>query len=154
MAVNFIACLTHDVDHIGIRNHKFDHTMFGFLYRATLGSVLDLCRGRKTWRQLGTNWLAALKLPLVHLGLAEDFWHTFDRYLAIEKGLNSTFFVIPKKNEPGIDARGNRPARRAANYDAAGLAGPLKQLQSAGDEIAVHGINAWRDTITVSFIFL
>ena len=141
-----IACLTHDMDHIGIRNHRFDHTMFGFLYRATIGSVLDVCRGRKNWRQLGTNCLAALKLPLVHLGLAKDFWHSFDRYLAIEKGLNSTFFVIPKKNEPGMDARGNRPARRAANYDAAGLGGPLKQLQSAGDEIAVHGIDAWRDS--------
>ena len=146
MGVKFIACLTHDVDHVGIRNHKFDHTMFGFLYRATVGSVLDVCRGRKTWRQLGTNWLAALKLPLVHLGLAGDFWHSFDRYLEIEKGLNSTFFVIPKKGEPGTDARGNRPARRAANYDAAGLAEPLKQLQSAGDEIALHGIDAWRDS--------
>jgi peptidoglycan/xylan/chitin deacetylase (PgdA/CDA1 family) len=141
-----IACLTHDMDHIGIRNHRFDHTMFGFLYRATIGSVLDVCRGRKNWRQLGTNCLAALKLPLVHLGLAKDFWHSFDRYLAIEKGLNSTFFVIPKKNEPGMDARGNRPARRAAKYDAAGLGRPLKQLQSAGDEIAVHGIDAWRDS--------
>jgi peptidoglycan/xylan/chitin deacetylase (PgdA/CDA1 family) len=141
-----IACLTHDMDHIGIRNHRFDHTMFGFLYRATIGSVLDVCRGRKNWRQLGTNCFAALKLPLVHLGLAKDFWHSFDRYLAIEKGLNSTFFVIPKKNEPGMDARGNRPARRAAKYDAAGLGRPLKQLQSAGDEIAVHGIDAWRDS--------
>ncbi|MGH7992744.1 MAG: hypothetical protein ACREDQ_04455 [Limisphaerales bacterium] len=142
----WIACLTHDMDHIGIRNHRFDHTMFGFLYRATIGSVLDVCRGRKNWRQLGTNCLAALKLPLVHLGLAKDFWQSFDRYLAIETGLNSTFFVIPRKNEPGMDTRGNRPARRAAKYDAAGLGEPLKQLQSAGDEIAVHGIDAWRDS--------
>jgi hypothetical protein len=29
----FFACLTHDVDFAGIRNHKFDHTMVGFLYR-------------------------------------------------------------------------------------------------------------------------
>ncbi|HEY1787179.1 MAG TPA: hypothetical protein VGJ73_03445, partial [Verrucomicrobiae bacterium] len=64
MAHTFIACLTHDMDHIGIRNHKFDHTMFGFLYRATVGSVLDFCQGRKTLRQWGANWLAALKLPL------------------------------------------------------------------------------------------
>jgi peptidoglycan/xylan/chitin deacetylase (PgdA/CDA1 family) len=142
----FIACLTHDVDHVGIRNHKFDHTMFGFLYRGTLGSVLDVCRGRKTWRQLGTNWLAVLKLPLVHLGLAADFWYQFDRYLEIEQGVNSTFFVIPKKGEPGIDARGNRPARRAASYAAAELREPLQRLQSAGDEIALHGIDAWRDS--------
>ncbi len=143
---DLIACLTHDVDHVGIRNHKFDHTMFGFLYRATAGSVLEFCRGRKTFRQLATNWLAALRLPLVHLGLAADFWHPFDRYLEIEKGMNSTFFVIPKKGEPGTDARGNRPARRAASYDAAGLVQPLKQLQSAGDEVGLHGIDAWRDS--------
>jgi peptidoglycan/xylan/chitin deacetylase (PgdA/CDA1 family) len=142
----FFACLTHDVDHVGIRNHKFDHTMLGFLYRGTVGSMLDLCRGRKTWRQLGTNWLAVLKLPLVHLGLAGDFWCQFDRYLEIERGANSTFFVIPKKGEPGKDACGNRPARRAASYAAAELREPLQRLQSAGDEIAVHGIDAWRDS--------
>jgi hypothetical protein len=38
---NFIACLTHDVDHAGIRNHKCDHTMFGFLYRAVVGSLIN-----------------------------------------------------------------------------------------------------------------
>jgi peptidoglycan/xylan/chitin deacetylase (PgdA/CDA1 family) len=143
---NFIACLTHDMDHIGIRNHKFDHTMFGFLYRATMGSLLDFCRGRKTWRQLGTNWLAALKLPLVYLGLAADFWNQYDRYLELEKGLKSTFFVIPKKGEPGLDAQGNRPVRRAASYDIEGQKDLLKKLQSAGDEIGLHGIDAWRDS--------
>ncbi|HXB58901.1 MAG TPA: hypothetical protein VNU95_05030 [Candidatus Acidoferrales bacterium] len=143
---NFIACLTHDMDHIGIRNHKFDHTMFGFLYRATVGSVLDFCRGRKNWRQLGTNWLAALKLPLVYLGLAADFWNQYDHYLKLEKGLESTFFVIPKKGETGLDSRGNRPRRRAASYDAAEQKDLLKKLQSAGDEIGLHGIDAWRDS--------
>ena len=31
----FIVCLTHDIDHPRVRYHKCDHTMFGFLYRAT-----------------------------------------------------------------------------------------------------------------------
>lgn len=144
---NFIACLTHDMDHIGIRNHKFDHTMFGFLYRATVGSVVDLIRGRKTLPQAAANWIAALKLPMVHLGLAEDFWSQADRYLEIEKGASSTFFVIPKKGEPGVDAQGNRPYRRAASYDAAEHVELLKKLQSAGDEIGLHGIDAWRDSV-------
>lgn len=143
---SFIACLTHDMDHLGIRNHKFDHTMFGFLYRATMGSVLDLCRGKKTWSQMTTNWFAAIKLPLVHLGLAGDFWGRPDRYREIEKELNSTFFVIPKKDEPGLDARGKRLPRRAARYDAAEHQEILKKLQFAGDEIGVHGIDAWRDS--------
>ena len=36
----FIACLTHDVDHPSIRQHRFDHTMFGFLYRAVVHSLV------------------------------------------------------------------------------------------------------------------
>ena len=38
----FIACLTHDVDHPSIRQHKWDHTTLGFLYRAVFGSLRDL----------------------------------------------------------------------------------------------------------------
>ena len=64
---SFVACLTHDMDHIGIRNHKFDHTVFGFLYRATLGSLLDVCRGKKNWRQMAINWFAALKIGRAHV---------------------------------------------------------------------------------------
>jgi len=64
----FIVCLTHDVDHAGIKNHKFDHTMFGFLYRALIGSVIELLSGRKTLKRVAINWMAAFSLPLVHLG--------------------------------------------------------------------------------------
>src|ERR1044071_5243256 len=106
---NFIACLTHDVDHFGVRNHKWDHTMFGFLYRATFGSVLDVVKRRKSARQLAANVVAALSLPLVHVGLARDFWHTLDRYLEIEKGLTSTFFVLPRKGDPGQSLNGPAP---------------------------------------------
>jgi hypothetical protein len=142
---NFITCLTHDVDHVGIQNHKFDHTMFGFLYRATLGSLLDVFRGRKTFKQMVVNWLAALKLPLVHLGVATDFWYQFDHYIKVENGAASTFFVIPKKGEPGLCAEGDRPAMRAASYDAMHLAVNLRKLQAVGKEVGVHGIDAWRD---------
>lgn len=141
----FIACLTHDVDHVGIRNHKLDHTMFGFLYRATVGSVVDAARGKKSFGQLVTNGFAVLKLPLVHLGLAQDFWHQFDRYVELENGAPSTFFVIPKKGETGLDASGHRPAKRAASYDARDLKDILRGLKKCGKEVGVHGIDAWRD---------
>src|SRR4051812_47519138 len=39
----FIACLTHDVDHPRVRDHKGDHTMFGFLYRAIFRSLGSFC---------------------------------------------------------------------------------------------------------------
>ena len=143
----FIACLTHDVDHVGICNHKFDHTMFGFLFRATVGSVLDVMRGKKNLGQLAKNWLAVLKLPFVHLGLVKDFWYQFDHYVELENGAASTFFIIPKKGETGLDAKGNRQAKRAASYDARDLKDILCGLEKSGKEIGVHGIDAWRDVI-------
>jgi hypothetical protein len=142
---NFIACLTHDCDHIGIRNHKFDHTTFGFLYRATIGSALNFFCGKKTFRQLATNLKAAISLPFVHLGLAKDFWIPFEDYAKVEKNLPSTFFFIPQKNNSGLDVNGNRPAKRAANYDAVDLKENFQELKNSGHEIAVHGIDAWRD---------
>jgi hypothetical protein len=138
---NFIVCLTHDVDHPGIRNHRGDHTMFGFLYRATLGSLFAFWTGRKSFRQLVTNWRAAFSLPLVYLGLTTDFWKTLDRYRAIESGLLSTFFVIPRKSEPGRRA----PSRRAAKYDLTEIREDIQALVSSGCEVGVHGIDAWND---------
>jgi hypothetical protein len=142
----FIACLTHDVDHPSIRHHKFDHTMFGFLYRAVLGSVFDVFRGRARLRNLLVNWAAALKLPFVHLGLAKDFWHEFDDYTKLEKGLRSSFFVIPFKDYPGRTGRGLAPSRRASRYCATDIAGHIRKLISAGCEVGVHGIDAWLDS--------
>jgi peptidoglycan/xylan/chitin deacetylase (PgdA/CDA1 family) len=143
----FIVCLTHDVDHVGIRNHKFDHTMFGFLYRATFGSAADVFVGRKNLGQLAENFLAVLRLPFVHLGLVPDFWYQFENYTALENGLPSTFFVIPQKGEPGLDAKGNRQPKRAASYDAADLGDILRRLKAAGKEVTVHGLDAWRDSV-------
>ena len=142
----FIACLTHDVDHPSIRQHKWDHTMFGFLYRAVIGSVRDVIHGRLGVRGLVRNWAAALKLPLVHLGLAKDFWREFgDRYLELEKGLRSTFFVIPFKNRAGRRPEGPAPEFRAAQYGAADIAGTIRKLRDAGCEVGLHGIDAWID---------
>ena len=142
----FIVCLTHDVDHPRVRYHKFDHTMFGFLYRATVGSVINFCRGRRSLRQVATNWKAALSLPLVFAGLAKDFWNQLGRYLELESDLASTFFVISTKGDAGVDSHGRRSAKRASRYASADIADDLKSLLSANREIAVHGIDAWRDT--------
>ncbi|MEP6686385.1 MAG: hypothetical protein ABJB22_06370 [Verrucomicrobiota bacterium] len=143
---NFIACLTHDVDHFGIRNHRFDHTTFGFLYRATVGSLLDVCRGRKSTSQLLRNWIAAFSLPLVHLGLVPDFWTKLERYLEIEGSSPSTFYIIPQKDEAGIAADGTKPRLRAARYDAAQLSASIDRIRHNGGEVGVHGIDAWRDS--------
>jgi hypothetical protein len=39
---DFSVCLTHDIDFVGIRRHVLDHTMWGFLARATVGSLASL----------------------------------------------------------------------------------------------------------------
>ncbi len=141
----FIACLTHDVDHPSIRHHKFDHTMFGFLYRAIFGSVVDVLRGKAPLRNLLTNWAAAVKLPLVYLGLAKDFWLEFTQYTTLEQGSHSSFFVIPFEGCPGRSSQGKVPNRRASRYSAADVAGPIRELMSRGCEIGLHGIDAWLD---------
>ena len=142
----FIVSLTHDVDHPRIRPHLCDHTMFGFLYRALIGSVIDLCRGRRSFRQVITNWKAAFSLPLVFAGLVKDFWNQVDRYLELERELAATFFVIPTKGNAGVDSQGRIRAKRASQYALADIADDLKKLISANREIAVHGIDAWRDS--------
>lgn len=143
----FVACLTHDVDHPSIRQHKWDHTMFGFLYRAIFGSLRNLIRGRMSLQDLLTNWAAALKLPFVYLGLAKDFWREFDaRYLELEKGLRSTFFVIPFRDHPGKNSHGLAPTLRAARYGAKDISDAIRKVTTSGCEVGLHGIDAWVDS--------
>ena len=142
----FVACLTHDVDHPSVRQHKLDHTIVGFLLRAVFGSVVDVFLGRMSIRDAFRNWAAAVKLPFVYMGLAKDFWSDFDdRYLELEKDLPSTFFVIPRKDYPGKRVDGSAPALRAAPYEAKELMDTISKLKTAGREIALHGIDAWLD---------
>lgn len=142
---SFVACLTHDVDHPVLRNHLFDHTMLGFLYRATLGSLINLVRRKTSFKKFWSNWVAAFSLPFMHVGLAKDIWAQFDRYLEIERGLRSTFFVIPYRDNPGHDAQDRRPALRAARYDLSDIEPQLGNILASGSEVALHGINAWLD---------
>lgn len=142
----FIVCLTHDIDHPAIRLHKCDRTMWGFFYRAVIGSAIDACRGRRSLAALCRNWAAALRLPFVHMGLARDFWSDFGRYLAIEEGLGSTFFVIPVKNYPGRTLDGPAPRLRASAYAAPEIADRVKTLCAARCEVGLHGLDAWLDS--------
>jgi hypothetical protein len=143
----FVACLTHDVDHPSIRQHKLDHTIIGFLFRATVVSLVDTFLGRMSIGDAVKNWLAAIKLPFVYLGLAKDFWRDFDdRYLELEKDLPSTFFVIPRKNYAGKLVDGPAPALRATCYEAKEIVDKIGRLRSTGHEVGLHGIDAWLDS--------
>ncbi len=142
----FTSCLTHDIDFAGIRSHKFDHTVFGFLYRAFWGSLWDVLRNKGSWSKLYENWKAVLLLPAIYMGFAKDFWRPFDRYTEVEEGFHSTFFIIPFKNEAGTADENGKHARRATRYDVLDVKEEIKELLSRGCEIGVHGIDAWRNT--------
>ena len=141
----FMACLTHDLDHPFVCRHKFDRTMFGFLYRALIVSTIDLMRGRTSASNWLRNGFAALKLPFVYLGVAQDFWNRFERYLEIEGDRRSTFFVIPFPDTEGRTCDGMAPKARAAAYGASDVTDQLRRLSAADYEIALHGIDAWLD---------
>jgi hypothetical protein len=140
---SFAVCLTHDVDFVGIRRHKFDHTMWGFVYRATIGAIRKCARGRFTLGQVVRSWTAAASLPFVYAGWAKDFWEPFEWYLKVEDGLPATYFLIPFKRRSGDRVPGRFASRRAAAYDASDLPEWTKVLQARGCEIGTHGIDAW-----------
>jgi len=142
---DFMGCLTHDVDFVGIRDHKWDRTMWGFLYRATVGSLLNALAGRLPRSKCLQNWAAAFSLPLVHLGFRDDFWLEFDRYMDIERGLGSTFFFLPSKNVAGTLGPISAPKCRAAKYDLAKIREQVLDLVNNGCEVGLHGIDAWQD---------
>lgn len=142
---NFFVCLTHDVDFIGIKQHKFDHTLWGFLYRA-----LGVCSAKTLRRQMSLNRLwrnikAVLCIPLIYLGLLKDFWNQFDAYAEIEKQFKATFFFIPFKKRPGQRACLTHWKRRAARYDIMDVRATVKKLADNGFEIGLHGIDSWHD---------
>jgi hypothetical protein len=139
----FSVCLTHDIDFVGIGRHKFDHTMWGFLYRSTFGAVRDLLRGRIPVGRLLRVWRAVGSLPFVYLGWAKDFWDPFEWYLRVEENLPATYFLIPFKRCAGDRVPGHHPSRRATAYDVRDLPEWTATLMKAGCELGVHGIDAW-----------
>ena len=134
---NFIVCLTHDVDHCKIRNHRWDHTMFGFLYRATFGSLFGLCTGRKSVRQLASR--TGERRFLCRLSIWE-WQRTSGRHSAVtaswRMGLPRPFLLFPEETIPGLNATGLAPSRRAAHYDLAEIA---DELQDA----PIPGLRSW-----------
>lgn len=142
---SIIACLTHDVDHPSITKQRWQ-TILGFLYRATIGSALELSRRRRSVAQVLRNWRAALSLPLMYAGLVRDLWDCFGTYSDIEGSRPSTYFFIPTKGYSGRDKNEGSNTKRAAAYAASELHSLITSLGREGREIGVHGIDAWRDT--------
>jgi hypothetical protein len=139
----FIVCLTHDIDFVGIRNHRFDHSMLGFVYRATLGALRNFLRGRLSLGRMFKSWLAVASLPFVWAGWAKDFWEPFAWYLEAEDGLPATYFLIPFKRRMGEKVPAPHASRRATAYDVSDLPDQTAILLKHGCELGVHGIDSW-----------
>jgi hypothetical protein len=144
---DFTVCLTHDIDFVGIRDHKFDHSMWGFLYRATLGSARNFVRGRLAFGRLLKSWAAAASLPFVYLGWSRDFWEPFGWYLTAEAALPATYYLIPFKRRAGEHVPGAAAGRRATAYDVTDIRDWAQRLVNEGCEVGVHGIDAWHDPV-------
>jgi hypothetical protein len=142
---DFVCCLTHDLDFFGIRRHKFDRTIAGFIARASVGTLADLLRSRRTAGEALRNWLALVSLPLVFLGLVPDPWQPFADYAKAEEGKRSTFFLVPFKERPGAAPDGTVDSRRGVAYGATDIREEARQPLARGSELAVHGIDAWRN---------
>jgi hypothetical protein len=142
---DFVCCLTHDVDFFGIRRHKFDRTLAGFVARASIGTVIDVARSRRSITEAVRNWTALLSLPLVFMGLRADIWNPFEDYSRIEKGRRSTFFLVPFKDRPGIAPNGTVIRARAVRYQASEIRDEARKIAADGNELAVHGLDAWCD---------
>jgi hypothetical protein len=141
----FTCCLTHDIDFCGIRRHRFDRTLAGFVTRASVGTLIDLCRGRRSARDVARNFGAFLSLPFVFAGVAPDFWRPFDDYARSDEPRKSTFFLVPFRAQAGVAPDGTVDSVRAVPYQVSDVRQDAKAAAARGSELAVHGIDAWRD---------
>lgn len=139
----FTACLTHDVDFLQIKDHLLDRSMMGYLLRSILPlGTKGLARKQRVQRQI-KNWKALATLPAVLAGRARDFWLDVDRYMSIEGGLPATYFFIPFRGHPGESDSIKPPRYRAAKYDIDRHKDVIAALVRNGNEIGLHGIDAW-----------
>jgi hypothetical protein len=113
--------------------------------RASLGTLADLIGGRRSPADAARNWVALLSLPLIFAGLVRDFWTPFEDYARVEDSRRSTFFLVPFKGRPGVAPGGFVDAVRAVPYQVSEIAREVRAVVELGSEVAVHGIDAWRD---------
>jgi len=120
----YMVALTHDVDVTSVRECRF----------STSGYAAYQCFRQKNIR-------AGIRLLLGGYGFGADPWALFDHWMTFERrmGVRSTFFFVPRKDDPGISAHPYRAVHYDVNHD------KLKSLTKGGWEVGVHGIDNWTD---------
>ena len=145
LGYDFTCCLTHDLDFFGIRRHGLDMTMAGFVARASFGTFVEWLLGRRPVSEAFENWRALASLPFVFLRITRDFWQPVEDYAHADNRRPSTYFVVPFKGLPGVSPDGSVNSRRAVKYQASDVKDDLRRAADHGRELALHGIDAWRD---------
>ncbi len=122
----YMVALTHDVDVTSVRECRL----------ATAGYAAFRCMGSG---MVSTG----LRLGFACIGIGDDPWALFDRWKTCEEelGVRSTFFFVPRKNDPGVHAH----PYRAIRYNLGEKTGVLRDLEQNGWETGVHGIDNWTD---------
>lgn len=139
--------LTHDVDIPFLRPHLFDTVFAGILARgaASLTGRSKLARLRRK----------ALLLSLGHaVGLTQDPLQGLSNCLAIEEelGVKSTFFLVSRQGTAGkpcprYEGHSRWRSMRKVKYGRRGLERVLSQLKDTGNEVALHGVDAWISSV-------
>lgn len=120
----YMVALTHDVDVTSVRECRF----------VTVGYAAFRCI-------VHGEICAGLRLGLSRFGIGSDSWALFARWKLFEEqmGVRSTFFFVPKKDDPGVRAHPYRAVGYNLNPNV------LHDLIRNGWEAGVHGIDNWMD---------
>ena len=122
----YMVALTHDVDVTSVNECRL----------VTVGYAAFRCIAHG-------NVCAGLRLGLARLGVGNDPWSLFLRWKMFEDqlGVRSTFFFVPKRDDPGMRAH----PYRAVGYDIREIKDLIHDLKMEGWEPGVHGIDNWAD---------
>ncbi|MDD1690291.1 MAG: hypothetical protein LUQ66_06480 [Methanoregula sp.] len=122
---SYMVALTHDVDVTSVRECRLVTVGYAVFQCIMHGSVF-----------------AGLRLGLSRIGIGNDSWDLFERWKTFEDqlGVRSTFFFVPKKDDPGVRAHPYRAVCYDLNIDV------LHDLTTGGWETGVHGIDNWTDS--------
>ena len=141
---SFAACLTHDIDFVGIRRHSTrSHTVLGFLYRSTAGAVKDWPRGRLSLARLLRMWRAMASPPACPPGLGARLLGAVRLVLEVGRRAFRRPTSSFRSNGGPEHVSGPGASRRATAYDVGDLSEWLGRLTADGREVGVHGIDAW-----------
>jgi len=120
----YMVALTHDVDVTSVRECR--------ILTVGYAAYQSIIQG---------NFRAGLHLLCAKCGIGNDPWVLFERWKMFEGklGVRSTFFFVPRKDDPGMIAHPYRSVGYVINKDV------LRGLTWEGWEVGIHGIDNWAD---------